>query len=113
MVMVIQSHFSGRKINMINSANVISQQITFNVISDPNKWSHSYVGRKQRKTTKKNGKYWWWYDTIVLVEKQTWYIERLWLPIHDALPIYSVIQISDQTPLLGGNRDKQKKNNQQ
>ena len=32
---------------------MISQQITYNVISDTNKLSHSSVGRKHRKTTKK------------------------------------------------------------
>ena len=53
-VTVIQHHCSGRKTNMINSANMISQQSNSNLISDPNKWSHSSVGRKQRKMTKNN-----------------------------------------------------------
>ena len=43
---------------MIYGDNTIAQKITSDVISDPNKWSHSFVGRSGRKNqniTIKNG----------------------------------------------------------
>ena len=39
---------------MINSNNIIAQQINSNIISEPNEWSHSWAMSKQRKPTKNN-----------------------------------------------------------
>ena len=52
--MVMRRHCSGRKAMMIYSKNIITQQSTSDVISDPNEWLHSSMGREQIKTTKHN-----------------------------------------------------------
>ena len=52
---------------IIYSNNMIAQQSTFDVISDPNKYLHLYVWRKQTKTTEnKNIPWQQWYGTITL-----------------------------------------------
>ena len=69
MATVVWSHCDGMKllenvrphiypigVIMIYSDNIIAQQFTSYVISDTNKWSHSYAGKKEKKMTKKQTK---------------------------------------------------------
>ena len=61
------------------SDNMISHQSTSNVISNPNDWSQSSMGRNHRKPSKDNNQQWWqWNDAIVLGERQWWYISIVW-----------------------------------
>ena len=54
MVMVKQRHCARRKTIMVYSDNMFAQQGTSNLISEINEWLHSWVMRKQIKTTNNN-----------------------------------------------------------
>ena len=54
-------------------------KVISNLISRTNNWLQSSMRRNHRNLQKYNNQQWWWWnDTIVMGEKQWWYMATIW-----------------------------------